>query len=75
MSAAATGDDVEAVRRWVQLTGTDPGTYLPALATIAWQLQRSSAVVRSALEQLAAEGLVSLHDDYRLVQRRHDESG
>ncbi|MGW2706889.1 GntR family transcriptional regulator [Streptomyces sp. NPDC001340] len=62
----ASGEDVEAVRRWVRLSCTEPGTHLPALATIGRQVQLPTAVVRSALEQLAAEGLVTLHDGYRL---------
>ncbi|WP_406490742.1 GntR family transcriptional regulator [Streptomyces sp. NBC_01604] len=62
----ASGEDVQSVRRWVRLSCTEPGTHLPALATIARQVQLPTAVVRSALEQLAAEGLVTLHDGYRL---------
>ncbi|MFC9916639.1 GntR family transcriptional regulator [Streptomyces sp. NPDC127197] len=62
----ASEEDVESVRRWVRLSCTEPGTHLPALATIARQLQLSAPVVRSALEQLATEGLVTLHDGYRL---------
>lgn len=64
--AVASGEDVQSVRRWVRLSCTEPGTHLPALAKIAQELQRSAPVVRSALEQLATEGLVTLHDGYRL---------
>ncbi|MGW4985384.1 GntR family transcriptional regulator [Streptomyces mirabilis] len=63
---AMANDDVESVRRWVRLSCTEPGTHLPALATIAQQLQLPTAVVRSALERLATEGLVTLHGGYRL---------
>ncbi|MER8091126.1 GntR family transcriptional regulator [Streptomyces sp. NPDC087532] len=59
-------DDVQAVRRWVRLSCTEPGTHLPALTEIAGDLRLSVLVVRSALEQLAADGLVTLHDGYRL---------
>ncbi|WP_063794214.1 GntR family transcriptional regulator [Streptomyces graminilatus] len=59
-------EDVEAVRRWVRLSCTEPGTHLPALATISQQLQLPTGVVRSALECLAAEELVTLHEGYRL---------
>ncbi|UXY33236.1 GntR family transcriptional regulator [Streptomyces sp. HUAS TT20] len=62
----ASDEDVQSVRRWVRLSCTEPGTHLPALATIARQVQLPTAVVRSALEQLTAEGLVTLHDGYRL---------
>ncbi|MBC2906767.1 GntR family transcriptional regulator [Streptomyces cupreus] len=55
---------------WVRLSCTEPGTHLPALATIARQVQLPTAVVRSALEQLAAEGLVTLHNGYRLYSVR-----
>ncbi|MFF1594104.1 GntR family transcriptional regulator [Streptomyces sp. NPDC058286] len=65
-SVVASDEDVQSVRRWVRLSCTEPGTHLPALAKIATQLQLSAPVVRSALEQLAAEGLVTLHDGYRL---------
>ncbi|MGP4085557.1 GntR family transcriptional regulator [Streptomyces sp. KR55] len=65
-SGVASDEDVESVRRWVRLSCTEPGTHLPALATMARQLQLPTAVVRSAREQLAAEGLVTLHDGYRL---------
>lgn len=64
--AVASDEDVESVRRWVRLSCTEPGTHMPALATIALQLQLTSAVVRSALERLATEGVVTLHDGYRL---------
>lgn len=64
--AVAGGEDVQSVRRWVRLSCTEPGTHLPALATIAQDLQLSAPVVRSALEKLAAEGLVTLHHGYRL---------
>ncbi|MEU0110692.1 GntR family transcriptional regulator [Streptomyces sp. NPDC006251] len=64
--AVASDEDVESVRRWVRLSCTEPGTHLPALARIAQQVQLPTAVVRSALERLAAEELVSLHDGYRL---------
>jgi DNA-binding GntR family transcriptional regulator len=57
---------VQAVRRWVRLSCTKPGTHLPTLATIARQLQLSTAVARSTLEQLASEGVVTLHEGYRL---------
>lgn len=62
----ASDEDVESVRRWVRLSCTEPGTHLPALATIALQLQLTPAVVRSALQRLAGEGAVTLHDGYRL---------
>ncbi|MFE3556901.1 GntR family transcriptional regulator [Streptomyces sp. NPDC059193] len=62
----AASDDVQAVRRWVRLSCSEPGTHLPALAEIAGDLRLSAPVVRSALEQLAAEGMVTLHDGYRL---------
>ncbi|MGP4092828.1 hypothetical protein [Streptomyces sp. KR55] len=65
-SGVASDEDVESVRRWVRLSCTEPGTHRPALATMARQLQLPTAVVRSAREQLAAEGLVTLHDGYRL---------
>ncbi|MFB6931261.1 hypothetical protein [Streptomyces chartreusis] len=52
----ASGDEVEAVRRWVRLSCTEPGTHLPDLATISRQLQLPAPVVRSALEQLAPRG-------------------
>lgn len=65
-SVGASDEDVQSVRRWVRLSCTEPGTHLPALAKIATQLQLSAPVVRSALEQLATEGLVTLHDGYRL---------
>ncbi|QQM38051.1 GntR family transcriptional regulator [Streptomyces liliifuscus] len=64
-SVVASDEDVESVRRWVRLSCTEPGTHLPALATIATQLQLTTAVVRSALERLATEGLVTLHEGYR----------
>ncbi|MFF4550593.1 GntR family transcriptional regulator [Streptomyces sp. NPDC001435] len=64
--AVASDEDVESVRRWVGLSCTEPGTHLPALVTIALQLQLSTAVVRAALERLATEGLVTLHGGYRL---------
>jgi hypothetical protein len=50
----------------VRLSCTEPDTHLPALAAIAQQLQLPRAVVRSGLERLAIEGLVMLHDGYRL---------
>jgi DNA-binding GntR family transcriptional regulator len=59
-------EDVEAVRRWVRLSCTEPGTHLPALATIAQQLQLPTGVIRSALERLATEDVVTLHEGYRL---------
>ncbi|MGW1364524.1 GntR family transcriptional regulator [Streptomyces chartreusis] len=62
----ASGEEVEAVRRWVRLSCTEPGTHLPDLATISRQLQLPAPVIRSALEQLAPEGLVTLHNGYRL---------
>ncbi|WP_409474674.1 GntR family transcriptional regulator [Streptomyces sp. HC307] len=65
-NVVASEEDVESVRRWVRLSCTEPGTRLPALAKIARDLQLSAPVVRSALEQLATEGLVTLHDGYRL---------
>ncbi|MEU3620468.1 GntR family transcriptional regulator [Streptomyces sp. NPDC006872] len=65
-SVVASDEDVHSVRRWVRLSCTEPGTHLPALTTIARQLQLSAPMVRSALEQLATEGLVTLHDGYRL---------
>lgn len=65
-NVVASDEDVEAVRRWVRLSCTEPGTHLPALATIARQLQPKAPAVRFALQQLAAEGLVTLHNGYRL---------
>lgn len=65
-NVVAGDDDVQAVRRWVRISCTEPGTHLPALAEIAADLRLSTAVVRSALEQLAAEGMVTLHEGYRL---------
>ncbi|MEW2632871.1 GntR family transcriptional regulator [Streptomyces sp. NPDC048389] len=50
----------------MRLSCTEPGTHLPALAKIARDLQLPAPVVRSALEQLATEGLVTLHDGYHL---------
>ncbi|MFC8273794.1 hypothetical protein ACFUJR_14975 [Streptomyces sp. NPDC057271] len=63
---AAGDDDVQAVRRWVRLSCTEPGTHLPALAEIAGDLRLPTDAVRSALEQLAAEGMVTLYEGYRL---------
>ncbi|MFE3581391.1 GntR family transcriptional regulator [Streptomyces vinaceus] len=63
---AAGDDDVQAVRRWVRLSCTEPGTHLPALAEIAGDLRLSTDAVRSALELLAAEGMVTLYEGYRL---------
>ncbi|MFD3422134.1 GntR family transcriptional regulator [Streptomyces decoyicus] len=57
---------MQAVRRWVRLSCTEPGTHLPALDQIAGELRLPAPVVRAALEQLAADGLVTLHDSYRL---------
>ncbi|MFE3900163.1 hypothetical protein ACFXPY_07275 [Streptomyces sp. NPDC059153] len=51
-------------RSW--LSCTEPGTHLPALTEIAEDLRLSAPVVRSALEQPSADGLVTLHDSYRL---------
>ncbi|WP_236242183.1 GntR family transcriptional regulator [Streptomyces sp. CC228A] len=65
-NVVAGDDDVQGVRRWVRLSCTEPGTHLPALAEIAGDLRLSTAVVRSALEQLAAEGMVTLHEGHRL---------
>ncbi|MEU8509711.1 GntR family transcriptional regulator [Streptomyces brevispora] len=65
-NVAADDDDVQAVRRWVRLSCTEPGTHLPALAEIAGDLRLSTDVVRSALEQLATEGMVTLFEGYRL---------
>ncbi|MFF0171224.1 GntR family transcriptional regulator [Streptomyces prasinus] len=65
-NVVAGDDDVQAVRRWVRLSCTEPGTHLPPLAEIAGELQLPTAVVRSALEHLAVEGMVSLHEGYRL---------
>ncbi|MHC5902899.1 GntR family transcriptional regulator [Streptomyces sp. S6] len=62
----ASGDDVQAVRRWVRLSCTEPGTHLPAPAEIAGDLRLPRGAVRSALEQLAAEGMVTLYEGYRL---------
>ncbi|MEU4507779.1 GntR family transcriptional regulator [Streptomyces sp. NPDC024089] len=59
-------DDVQAVRRWVRLSCTEPGTHLPAVAEIAADLRLPTAVVRAALGQLAAEGMVTLFEGYRL---------
>ncbi|MFI0191746.1 GntR family transcriptional regulator [Streptomyces sp. NPDC017082] len=58
-NVVAGDDDVQAVRRWVRLSCTEPGTHLPALAEIAADLRLSTAVVRAALEQLAAERMVT----------------
>jgi hypothetical protein len=33
----ASGEEVEAVRRWVRLSCTEPGTHLPDLATVSRQ--------------------------------------
>ncbi|MFF4518210.1 GntR family transcriptional regulator [Streptomyces mirabilis] len=55
-SVATSEDDVQAVRQWVRLSCTDPGTLLPALAEIAGELRLSAPVVRSVLKQLAAAG-------------------
>ncbi|MFD5819348.1 GntR family transcriptional regulator [Streptomyces sp. NPDC127038] len=63
---AASDDDVQAVRRWVRLSCTEPGSHLPALTEIARELRLPLPAVRSALEHLAAEGMVTLHTDYRL---------
>ncbi|MFF5130973.1 GntR family transcriptional regulator [Streptomyces syringium] len=65
-NVVAGDDDVQAVRRWVRLSYTEPGTHLPALAQIAGDLRLSTDVVRSSLEQLAAEGMVTLFEGYRL---------
>ncbi|MEU6488672.1 GntR family transcriptional regulator [Streptomyces sp. NPDC046887] len=65
-NAVAGDDDVQAVRRWVRLSCTEPGTNLPALADIAGDLRLPTDVVRSALQQLAAEGMVILYEGYRL---------
>ncbi|GHE78759.1 hypothetical protein GCM10018785_53630 [Streptomyces longispororuber] len=65
-NVVAGDDDVQAVRRWVRLSCTEPGTHLPALAEIAADLRLPTAVVRSALEQLATEGMVTPHEGYRL---------
>ncbi|MFH8485287.1 GntR family transcriptional regulator [Streptomyces longisporoflavus] len=62
----ASDDDVQAVRRWVRLSCTEPGTHLPALSEIARELRLSGPVVRSALKQLAADAMVTLHPGYRL---------
>ncbi|MFE2556568.1 GntR family transcriptional regulator [Streptomyces sp. NPDC059352] len=63
---AAGDDDVQAVRRWVRLSCTEPGTHLPSLAEIAGDLRLPTDAVRAALEQLAAEGMVTLYEGYRL---------
>jgi DNA-binding GntR family transcriptional regulator len=65
-NVVASDDGVQAVRRWVRLSCTEPGTHLPALAEIAGALRLTAPVVRSALQQLATEGMVTLHDGYRL---------
>ncbi|MFF9819028.1 hypothetical protein [Streptomyces sp. NPDC014006] len=65
-NVAASDDDVQAVRRWVRLSCIEPGTHLPALVEIAGGLRRWTAVVRSALGQLAAERMVTLHEGYWL---------
>ncbi|MDU9000891.1 GntR family transcriptional regulator [Streptomyces mirabilis] len=65
-SVATSEDDVQPVRQWVRLSCTDPGTHLPALAEIAGELRLSAPVVRSALKQLAADGMMTLHEGYRL---------
>ncbi|MFD3939701.1 hypothetical protein ACFWSF_37055 [Streptomyces sp. NPDC058611] len=64
-NVVAGDDDVQAVRRWVRLSCTEPGTHLPALAEIAGDLRLSTDVVRSTLEQLAAEGMMTLFEGYR----------
>ncbi|MFD8609547.1 GntR family transcriptional regulator [Streptomyces sp. NPDC059631] len=63
---AATEEQVATVRGWVRTTYTKPGTHLPAVAQIAQDIHLPQGVVRSALEQLAGEGLVTLHEGYRL---------
>ncbi|WP_189317157.1 hypothetical protein [Streptomyces brasiliensis] len=45
-STVAGDDDVQAVRRWVRLSCTEPGTHLPALDQIAKELRLSPPVVR-----------------------------
>ncbi|MGW1427885.1 GntR family transcriptional regulator [Streptomyces sp. NPDC002431] len=59
-------DDIRAVRRWVRLSRTEPGTHLPAPTEIAADLRLSRDTVRAALERLAAEGMVTLYEGYRL---------
>ncbi|MCX4461466.1 hypothetical protein OOK58_02005 [Streptomyces sp. NBC_01728] len=41
-SVVASDDDVQAVRRWVRLSCTEPGTHLPALTEIAGDLRLCS---------------------------------
>ncbi|WP_179199733.1 GntR family transcriptional regulator [Streptomyces sp. NRRL B-24572] len=61
-----TPGEVSAIRDWVRLSCPEPGKHLPAVGKIAEELSTSSGVVRSALEQLAEEGVVTLHEGYRL---------
>ncbi|WP_055612398.1 GntR family transcriptional regulator [Streptomyces phaeochromogenes] len=65
-SVVASDEDVQSVRRWVRLSCTELGTHLPALAEIAGDLRLPAPVVRSALKQLAADGMATLHAGYRL---------
>ncbi|MFD7068722.1 GntR family transcriptional regulator [Streptomyces sp. NPDC059913] len=64
-NAAGADDDIRAVRRWVRLSRTEPGTHLPVPAEIAADLRLSRDTVRAALERLAAEGTVTLYEGYR----------
>ncbi|MGW3085594.1 GntR family transcriptional regulator [Streptomyces sp. NPDC001108] len=54
------------MRQRVRLSRTEPGTHLPVLAEIAADLRLSRDTVRAALERLAAEGMVTLCEGYRL---------
>jgi len=71
-SVVASDEDVQSVCRWVRLlvvvvdSRAPSRAQLPALAEPAGDLQLPAPVVGSALEQLAADGLVTLHDGYRL---------
>ncbi|RAJ44947.1 regulatory GntR family protein, partial [Streptomyces sp. KhCrAH-43] len=63
---AAASEHVATVRGWVTSTHTEPGTFLPPVAEIARTVQLPQSVVRSALQQLVGQAVVSLHDGFRL---------
>lgn len=72
-SVATSEDDVQAVRQWVRLSCTDPGTHLPALAEIG-----GAPAVR-ARGAVRAEAARRRRDDdpprgLPALQRRHDDS-
>lgn len=62
----ATEEQVATMRRWVRSMYTTPGTHLPTVAEIAQDVHLPRGVIRSALAQLAEEGVVTLHEGYRL---------